>query len=152
MNFIHSRAVREKNTGKLVFELTSTLQIVLGMPTAWLEILSVENFPKGVRRLSWLGSACPGLLHQGSPIAELQLEVEVLPSLPSCASRWVASTLPSLVFIVWWQVSQSCWWSVTLEDRYTDLCLGFLSYPGEAGQVRSEVPLLIQPPKMKVAM
>lgn len=52
MNFIHSRAVREKNTGKLVFELTSTLQIVLGMPTAWLEILSVENFPKGVRRLS----------------------------------------------------------------------------------------------------
>lgn len=52
MNFIHSRAVREKNTGKLVFELTPTLQIVLGMPTAWLEILSVENFPKGVRRLS----------------------------------------------------------------------------------------------------
>ena len=52
VNFIHSRAVREKNTGKLVFELTSTLQTVLGVPTAWLEILSVENFPKGVRRLS----------------------------------------------------------------------------------------------------
>lgn len=59
---------------------------------------------------------------------------------------------PWQVFTVWWQVSQSCWWSVTLEDRCTDLCLGFLSYPGGAGQVHNEVPLLIQPPKMKVAM
>lgn len=101
-----------------------------------------------MRCLGSLGSAGPGLRHQGQPSTELEFEVEVLLLSPRrTSSRWVASTLLRRVFIVWWQVSQSCWWCGILEDTCTGLCSGSWSYPGGAGPARSAIPLLIQPPK-----
>lgn len=131
VNFLHSRTVPEKKTGKAGFSTTSHRHSKL----CWERPCSVwgsGRLPSCAAPQGLAGGRGAAVISQGS-------------------TRGGAGALLRQVFIVWWQVSQSCWWSGILEDTYTDLCSGFLSYPGGAGQVHSEVPLLIRPPKMKVA-
>lgn len=81
-HFIHSRTAPGKKTGGgFVDCLTTTLPLCWECPLL-LEILSPDNFPKGMRCLGSRGSAGPGLLHQGQPSTEPEFEAEVLLRFP----------------------------------------------------------------------
>lgn len=102
VNFIHSRIVTEKKTGKLVFRLPHPdTPNCAGSVLVLSEILSLGNLLKGVWCLRWLRSARPGLLPQSGPKHRARLEVEVLLLFPRWArSSGVASTLLRLYCVV----------------------------------------------------
>lgn len=77
ISFILGPSQGKRQAGWFVDCLTTTLQLCWECPLL-LEILSLGNFPKGMRCLGSLGSAGPGLLRQGQPSTELEFEVEML--------------------------------------------------------------------------
>lgn len=77
ISLILGQSQGKRQAGGFVDRLTTTLQLCWECPLL-LEILSLDNFPKGMWCLGSLGSAGPGLLHQGQPSTELEFEAEVL--------------------------------------------------------------------------